>query len=195
MKSVAVWVLVGVCFLGTAFANPLAEEAKYIRETYNSYAMTEDLHAALAGIPRLLQEQHSLQERGFDLEPEQQEQLAQYRQTAKGVKMVLIGFPECGPCHALFNLLDSEKGSQCWLEYWEAKGVEFFMVNSRQEQQYGYNPNNLLGVWGVSSVPTLLLIQDGLPRVRLNGYNPGQAREVLRVLEKEIDHLQATSSH
>lgn len=163
---------------------------QYVQDIYETYAMPSKLHTALLDVPRLTLKKQQLKERGYDLSASEQDSLVMALQEVQGIKMVQVGFPTCRPCHYLFKLLDSEENGKCWLERWAEQGVEFYLLDSEKERHLWRAPNNLVSVWNIRSVPVLLLLKDGVPVVRLNGYNEGQAQEVLRILNQEINNLQ-----
>lgn len=181
--------LLGLCLclmaVGIISATPYTRQ-EYLTDVFSSREMSPQLYEAFVRIPYLLREQKQLKARGSDLTEDQQEALQKYRQEAKGVKVVLIGYTTCEPCFQLFNLLDREEDSRCLLEQWEEQGTEFFMLNTGKERGRQYSEDSLMFVWNIRSVPVLLVLKDGWPVARLEGYHRSKSDEVVQVLKEQI---------
>ena len=186
MKRI-LWGLCLLLFVGGILNAESYIQQEYVDDVFNSREIGPQLYDAFVQIPYLLREQKQLKARGSELEESQQEQLRKYQQEAKGVKVVLAGYKTCTPCFQLFNLLDQEdENHECLLDELDEQGVEFFILNTSNEKGRQYTADSLMYVWNIQSVPVLLILKDGWPVARLEGFHKGKSDEIVRVLKEQI---------
>ena len=187
MRKISWAVLLCLLITSTVVIASSNTDAEYLKDVFTTREMSDSLHDAMAILPRVLHEQKRQQEEGADLTEKEQQLLDIWQEKSKGLKVVLVGFENCRPCLELYNLLDTETDTKCWIERTEEQGVEFYMLNFYKEfQEREYTEENLIRIWNVTSIPALLIIKDGLPVARLNGYNRNKSEEILQILDKEI---------
>ena len=151
--------------------------------------MPAQVYDAFFGLPALLAQQETLQKRGFDLAEEEQQLLAEYKQTLKGPIMVEVGFASCTPCRVLFNGLTSTEGSSpSMLTQWQNKGGRFYQLDW-VEDAYKKSDKKLSALWEVQAAPVLLFFKDGVLVARLNGINGQNPSASLAQIKSYIETI------
>ncbi len=187
MKKISAVIVLMASVLGSVWCAQYDRSTHiYSQDIYRSFELGS-IHEPLARLPYLLRDQLIAKNEGRTLSEEKQAQLQAYTEQVKGVKVLLIGFPACRPCLALFRHLDEEVDGQCLIEYWDKQGVEFYMLNTIEENKNSRREDNLLFIWNIRALPVLLVLKDGMPVARLNGYNESQSEEIIEVLKQQVN--------
>ena len=152
------------------------------RAAFEVNAITDDLRLAFV----LTAQQQVAHSNGNELDFSRAEHLSKIQGQVKGLKVVFIGNPTCKPCQYLFEALTSSSEQDCLLDQWESKQIGFYMINTHQEYQPIQNDENLFYLWKIKSIPVLLLVKDGIPVARLNGYHESKSKEILAILNSEV---------
>lgn len=155
------------------------------QSSYDQRRIPQPYVKALLDIASLKQSQEQAKAGGYELSAEDQARLESALHAVKGLTVVEIGYPSCGPCKALLASLEEPDASgTSLLSQWQNAGVSFYQIHWLRARRATAGAELLerqaLELWGgVSSSPVLLFIKDGEEVARLNGFNMSRQQEKL----------------